>query len=71
MSASAPPAERTSAGPRGGIWRVRLNTDWNGYSGDFGNARSDDVAATPASRDTMNFEGTVGLGPYTAIVLSQ
>jgi 1,4-alpha-glucan branching enzyme len=57
--------------PRGGIWRVRLNTDWNGYSGDFGNARSDDVAATPASRDTMNFEGTVGLGPYTAIVLSQ
>jgi 1,4-alpha-glucan branching enzyme len=57
--------------PRGGIWHVRLNSDWNGYSSDFSNAASDDVSANPASRDSMNFEGTIGLGPYTAIILSQ
>lgn len=57
--------------PRGGSWRVRFNSDWNGYSADFGNAASNDFQANPASRDSMNFEGTVGLGPYTAVVLSQ
>ncbi len=57
--------------PRSGRWRVRLNSDWNGYSPDFGNWSSYDVEAAGSPLDNMPFSGSVGLGPYTAIILSQ
>jgi 1,4-alpha-glucan branching enzyme len=57
--------------PRGGRWRVRFNSDWNGYSPDFGNWFSYDTDANSTPCDHMPFGGNVGLGPYTAIVLSQ
>ena len=57
--------------PRGGLWRVRFNSDWSGYSADFGNWFSYDTEAAGAGCDGMPFSGNVGLGPYTAIVLSQ
>jgi 1,4-alpha-glucan branching enzyme len=57
--------------PRGGLWRVRLNSDWNGYSQDFHDTASNDVWTDASARDEMNFSGTVGLGPYAAVILSQ
>jgi 1,4-alpha-glucan branching enzyme len=57
--------------PRAGAWKVRFNSDWNGYSPDFGNQPSYDTAAFAGSQGDMPFVGNVGLGPYTALVLSQ
>ena len=57
--------------PREGRWRVRLNSDWQGYSPDFGSHTSFDTTASPPGRDGMPFQADVGLGPYTAVILSQ
>jgi 1,4-alpha-glucan branching enzyme len=57
--------------PRPGMWRVRFNGDWKGYSSDFGDRPSFDVEARPGGRDGMPFWGAVGIGPYSAVILSQ
>jgi 1,4-alpha-glucan branching enzyme len=57
--------------PRGGRWRVRFNGDFRGYSSTFTDHRSDDLDASSDGADGMPFTGDVGLGPYTAIILSQ
>jgi 1,4-alpha-glucan branching enzyme len=57
--------------PREGAWRVRFNSDWSGYGPDYGNCHSYDTTAYWGERDGMPFHGNVGIGPYTAIILSQ
>ena len=57
--------------PRAGLWRVRFNSDWEGYSHDFGNSGGFDCWAEAPARDGMPFQATVGLGPYSVLVLSQ
>jgi 1,4-alpha-glucan branching enzyme len=57
--------------PRPGAWRVRFNSDWSGYDPDFGNHFSYDAWAEPAARDGLPCGGTIGVGPYSAILLSQ
>ena len=57
--------------PRPGTWHVRFNSDWSGYSPDFGNHHSYDTAANWGERDGMPCHANVGIGPYTAIILSQ
>ena len=57
--------------PRGGLWRVRFNGDWRGYSAVFSDHRSDDFWALPRGCDDMPWSGDVGIGPYTAVILSQ
>ena len=57
--------------PRDGLWKVRFNSDWNGYSSDFTNHPSYDTAAAQPGRDGMPYSGNVGIGPYTAVILSQ
>lgn len=57
--------------PRDGVWKVRFNTDWNGYSSDFGNHFTPDVTADGQNWDGMNFSGELSLAPYTAVILSQ
>jgi 1,4-alpha-glucan branching enzyme len=57
--------------PRDGRWRVRFNSDWTGYDPDFAGHPSDDLDARPEPRDGLAFSGDVGLGAYSAIVLSQ
>lgn len=57
--------------PRSGFWRVRLNSDWNGYSADFGNHPSYDTAADGGPRDGLPASGNIGVGPYSVIILSQ
>jgi 1,4-alpha-glucan branching enzyme len=57
--------------PREGSWRVRFNSDWQGYSPDFASHPSFDAAAGRPGADGMPCSGDVGLGPYTAVILSQ
>jgi 1,4-alpha-glucan branching enzyme len=58
--------------PRGGLWRVRFNGDWQGYSPAFTGHPSDDLWAIPGGTgDAMPFGGDLSLGPYSAVVLSQ
>ena len=57
--------------PRAGEWRVRFNSDWQGYSSDFGNQLGYDTLAGDGSRDGMPFEANIGLGPYSVLILSQ
>ena len=57
--------------PREGMWRVRFNSDWQGYSGDFGNQLGYDTEAGYGPRDGMQFEANVGIAPYSVLILSQ
>jgi len=57
--------------PRPGTWRVRMNTDWDGYGDDFGGVHSHDPVAGTAGADGMAWAGDVAIGPYSALILSQ
>ncbi len=57
--------------PRPGRWRVRFNSDWEGYDPSFGNHFSYDAEASVGTRDHMPCHGNIGIGPYSVIVLSQ
>ena len=68
--------------PSPGTWRLRLNSDWKGYSRAFGNQACSDVVAgaeppaeaentTAPQRDGFPAEGTINIGPYSVLVFSQ
>lgn len=68
--------------PALGTWRLRLNSDWNGYSLSFGNQNCADViaAAVPPEvlrptevmhRNGFPGIGTINIGPYSVLVFSQ
>ncbi|MEN8006659.1 MAG: alpha-amylase family glycosyl hydrolase [Candidatus Krumholzibacteriota bacterium] len=57
--------------PSGGTWQVRFNSDWNGYSDDFGNWNSNATTANWGPKDGMNYNANVGIGPYTVVILSK
>lgn len=57
--------------PSCGMWHVRFNSDWNGYSSDFSNTFSYDTEAVGTPRDGMGCSANVALGPYGVVVLSQ
>jgi 1,4-alpha-glucan branching enzyme len=57
--------------PRGGRWRVRFNSDWDGYDVEFETVESVDANATKEPRDGLKYTIEVGLGPYSVVILSQ
>jgi 1,4-alpha-glucan branching enzyme len=57
--------------PRAGSWKVRLNSDWKGYSSIFGNHHSYDTEAFEGGGDGLNFNGNIGIGAYSLVILSQ
>jgi 1,4-alpha-glucan branching enzyme len=57
--------------PREGEWKVRLNTDAQVYGDDFGGTPSLDTLADGEPLHGMPFGVRVGLGPYSAVLLSQ
>ncbi len=57
--------------PRAGRWRVRFNSDWDGYDPEFETVESVDADATRERRDGLRFSLEVGLGPYSVVILSQ
>jgi 1,4-alpha-glucan branching enzyme len=57
--------------PKPGWWRVRFNSDWQGYSSDYGNQLGYDTMAGGSSQDGMPFRANVGIAPYSVLILSQ
>jgi 1,4-alpha-glucan branching enzyme len=57
--------------PHPGTWHVRFNGDSTRYSPDFKGTPSNDAYAVTGGRDGEAYNGSVALGPYSAIVLSQ
>ncbi len=57
--------------PQSGMWRVRFNSDWNGYDSSFGNWSTFDTNANSGAKDGMSYNANVNIGPYTALIFSQ
>jgi 1,4-alpha-glucan branching enzyme len=57
--------------PRPGRWRVRFNSAWDGYDREFQTVNSVDADSAPEEHDGMPQRIAVGLGPYSAVILSQ
>ena len=54
----------TLAFPGDGVWRLRLNSDWQGYSDDFENRPTGDV-------DVKDGRAPISIAPYSVLIFSQ
>lgn len=57
--------------PSEGIWKLRFNSDWQGYSDDFQNHPSRDVSAKSGAYDGLPWRAAVSIGPYSVLIFSQ
>jgi 1,4-alpha-glucan branching enzyme len=57
--------------PLPGQWHVRFNSGSTVYDPDFQNGDSFDATANPGGKDGLNFNGSVGIGPYSVVILSK
>ncbi|HZS35796.1 MAG TPA: alpha-amylase family glycosyl hydrolase [Polyangia bacterium] len=57
--------------PRAGTWHVRFNSDSSAYSPDYDNTSSADVTTVAGTRDGYAQSGTLPLGKYGVVILSQ
>src|SRR5499433_3779865 len=57
--------------PRKGQWHVLFNSGATVYDPGFVNGDSFDTTATPGSKEGLNFNGNVGIGPYSVVIFSQ
>ncbi len=57
--------------PHDGLWKVRFNSDWRGYDPTYDDHPSHDTVAHWGPKDGMLCNASVGIGPYSAIILSQ
>lgn len=72
LNMTSQPYENYNLGfPREGVWRVRFNSDWNGYDDEYGNYHTADVTAVSDAYDGLPCRGSLSIGPYTAVILSQ
>jgi 1,4-alpha-glucan branching enzyme len=57
--------------PDAGMWKIRFNSDWDGYDNDFGDFTTLDTEAFEGECDGQPFNANVAIAPYSAVVLSQ
>jgi 1,4-alpha-glucan branching enzyme len=57
--------------PVAGTWKLRFNSDWQGYSENFENYRSNDVETEPGEYDGFPFRAALSIGPYSVLIFSQ
>ena len=57
--------------PRTGMWRCRMNSDWNGYANDYANTLCVDVEANGNSYDGLSQSAVLNVGAYSFVVYSQ
>ena len=57
--------------PVGGEWRIRINTDWTGYSPDFAGHESYSIVAEDDEHDGRPHKGSVSIGSYSALVFTR
>jgi 1,4-alpha-glucan branching enzyme len=54
--------------PDGGGWRLAVNTDWEGYSRDFGGRDAHDLSPAEGEQDGRRFYAETPIGGFTALV---
>lgn len=57
--------------PSNGAWKLRFNSDWEGYNDDFNNCQSSDIIAIEGEYDGLPFSSTVSIGSYSVLIFSQ
>jgi 1,4-alpha-glucan branching enzyme len=57
--------------PAEGTWKLRFNSDWQGYSEHFEGHWSGDVVAEPGEYDGLPCHGVLSIGPYSVLIFSQ
>lgn len=57
--------------PAAGTWKLRFNSDWQGYSEDFQGQQSTDIVAEPTEYDNLPYQATLSIGPYSVLIFSQ
>ena len=65
------PQDFTFGIPEGGEWRLRVNTDWDGYSRDFGGHASGDLFVHEGEHEGYPCSASVSVGPYSALVFTR
>jgi 1,4-alpha-glucan branching enzyme len=72
MNCSDKPRSNYEVGfPQAGLWKLRLNSDWQGYSKEFANTASHDAEALAGERDGLGGFAKVDVGPYSILIYSQ
>lgn len=57
--------------PAEGYWKLRLNSDWEGYSTAFTGTSGGDVTAHADNYDNLPASAEVSIGPYSVLIFSQ
>jgi 1,4-alpha-glucan branching enzyme len=57
--------------PAAGSWKLRFNSNWQGYSEDFQGDPSSDVETQQGAYDGFPFHGVFSIGPYSVLIFSQ
>jgi 1,4-alpha-glucan branching enzyme len=57
--------------PKPGVWKLRLNSDWTGYSRDFTGLATGHVEAVEAPCDGHPWSAEIALAPWSALIFSQ
>lgn len=57
--------------PQGGTWYVHFNSDATIYGSDYSNIGGQTVNAEAVAYNGLGFSGTIAMGPYSVLVLSQ
>lgn len=57
--------------PSEGVWKLRLNSDWRGYSSAFTDSPAGDLTAASEAYDIFQQSAPISIGPYTVLIYSQ
>ncbi len=57
--------------PDAGLWKLRFNSDWNGYDPEFGQVHTTDTEATASEMDSLPYSAKVSIAAYAAVIYSQ
>ena len=57
--------------PAAGTWKLRFNSDWQGYSESFAGQPGYDVVAEPGEYDGLPSNAALSIGPYSVLIFSR
>jgi len=57
--------------PASGKWKLRFNSDWHGYSELFEGHPNGDIDTVEISRDTLPYQASLSIAPYSVLIFSQ
>jgi len=57
--------------PHSGLWKLRFNSDWEGYNHEFGSVWSGDIYAHIGSYDNYLNHANLSIAPYSVLIFSQ